>query len=117
MPPSNALSCVAITAQLGFERQLFGRLALESSTLTPLLKRLEAAGLLRPTRNPDNERQVMVALTDAGRALRAKAGCLGDTLLQASGQLAAELGALNRSVKQLRDSIYRQIGGWDLSAE
>src|ERR1043165_4498595 len=37
------------------------RLALESSTLTPLLKRLEAAGLLRRTRNPENERQVVIA--------------------------------------------------------
>lgn len=90
-------------------------LALESSTLTPLLKRLEAAGLLRRTRNPDNERQVVVALTDAGRALRVRAGCLGDTLLAASEQSPAELGELNHDVRRLRDTIYRQIGGWDIS--
>lgn len=88
------------------------RLALESSTLTPLLKRLEAAGLVRRTRNPDNERQVVVALTDEGRAIRSRAGCLGASLLAASGQSPEHLGKLNREVRQLRDAIYGHIGGW-----
>ena len=92
------------------------RLALESSTLTPLLKRLETAGLLRRTRNPDNERQVVVELTDQGRALRAKAGCIGDALVGASGQSATQLAQLNRDVRGLRDAIYAHIGGWDASA-
>lgn len=89
------------------------QLALESSTLTPLLKRLEAGGLVVRTRNPENERQVIVALTDAGRALRHKVGCLGEELLAASGQAPAELGALNREVRRLRDAIYGHIGGWN----
>ncbi len=88
------------------------RLALESSTLTPLLKRLEAAGHLRRTRNLNNERQVLVALTDQGRALQHRAGCLSDTLLAASTQTPPELAALNRDVRHLRDAIYSQIGGW-----
>lgn len=92
------------------------RLALESSTLTPLLKRLEAAGLVRRTRNANNERQVLVALTDQGRALQHKAGCLSDTLLAASTQTPAELAALNRDVRHLRNAIYTQIGGWDAPA-
>lgn len=92
------------------------RLALESSTLTPLLKRLEAAGHLRRTRNLNNERQVLVALTDQGRALQHRAGCLSDTLLAASTQTPAELAALNRDVRHLRDAIYSQIGGWDAPA-
>jgi DNA-binding MarR family transcriptional regulator len=92
------------------------RLALESSTLTPLLKRLELGGLLRRTRNPDNERQVMVSLTDSGRALRARAGCLGDGLLSASGQTKEQLSELNRDVRQLRDAIYSHIGGWNAPA-
>lgn len=91
------------------------RLALESSTLTPLLKRLEAAGLVRRTRNPENERQVLVALTDAGRALRSRAGCVGESLLAASGQSPAQLGDLNREVRALRDAIYRHTGGWSLA--
>jgi MarR family transcriptional regulator, organic hydroperoxide resistance regulator len=91
------------------------QLALESSTLTPLLKRLEAAGLVRRTRNPDNERQVVIALTAPGQALRTKAGCLGDSLLATSGQSPEQLGALNRKVRQLRDAIYKEIGGWSLT--
>ncbi len=91
------------------------QLGLESSTLTPLLKRLEEAGLVRRTRNPENERQVLVELTEPGRALRARAGCLGDTLLSVSGQGAAELAELNAHVRRLRDAIYARIGGWDLS--
>ncbi|MFJ5487341.1 MarR family winged helix-turn-helix transcriptional regulator [Hansschlegelia beijingensis] len=86
-------------------------LALESSTLTPMLKRLEAAGLVRRSRNPDNERQVIVTLTDQGRALRSGAGCLGDALLTASGESAQELGELNRRVRQLNDALYGHIQG------
>ncbi len=93
------------------------QLALESSTLTPLLKRLEAAGMVRRTRNPSNERQVVVALTDAGRTLKSKAGCLGDALLIASGQSPAALADLNRDIRTLRDAVYAHVGGWDLTAE
>jgi len=49
------------------------RLFLDSATLTPLLKRLETAGLLLRYRATTDERQVIIALTDAGRALREKA--------------------------------------------
>jgi DNA-binding MarR family transcriptional regulator len=91
------------------------RLALESSTLTPLLKRLEGAGLVRRTRNPQNERQVVVALTDAGRALQTQAGCLGETLRAAAAQSPQELGQLNRDIRRLRDAIYSHIGGWNLA--
>ncbi|RSV38825.1 MarR family transcriptional regulator [Sphingomonas sp. ABOLE] len=82
------------------------RLALEPSTLTPLLKRLEAAGFLRRTRNPENERQVIVALTDAGRALRAQARCLNEALLAASGDTVRALGDLNARIIRLRDAVY-----------
>lgn len=92
------------------------KLALESSTLTPLLKRLEAAGLLRRTRNPHNERQVVVALTDDGRALRSRAGCLGEALLATSMQSPHELAKLNRDIRHLRDTIYSRIGGWSTPA-
>lgn len=92
------------------------RLALEPSTLTPLLKRLESAGFLQRTRNPDNERQVVVALTEQGRLLRAKAGCLGNSLLEASGQSPAELAELNRQIRQLRDAIYSHSQDWQLPA-
>ncbi len=98
------------------DRQTVGgiaqQLALESSTLTPLLKRLEAAGLVTRARNPVDERQVTVALTDNGRALQSRAGCLADALLGAAGQSPARLGELNRGVRELRDAIYRHVEGW-----
>lgn len=92
------------------------RLALKSSTLTPLLKRLELAGLLRRARNPDNERQVVVTLTDRGRELRSRAGCLAEALLASSGQSPAHLNQINRDVRELRNSIYAHIGGWSSTA-
>ena len=91
------------------------QLALESSTLTPLLKRLEAAGMVSRTRNPSNERQVVVALTEAGQALQARAGCLGDALLEASGQSPEALADLNKDIRALRDAVYAKVGGWNLT--
>ena len=93
-----------------------GKLALESSTLTPLLKRLDVAGLVKRTRNPQNERQVVVRLTDAGIAIRSKAGCLGNALLGASLQSPNDLSDLNCDVRRLRDAIYSQLGGWTTPA-
>src|ERR1700738_4088413 len=49
------------------------RLFLDSGTLTPLLKRLEAADLIKRTRSTEDERQVLIALTSKGQALRGKA--------------------------------------------
>lgn len=86
-------------------------LALEPSTMTPLLKRLETAGLVRRARNPANERQVVITLTAAGKALRERAGCLGEALLDASGQGPSELGELNSRLKGLRDAVYDSLAG------
>lgn len=88
------------------------KLALESSTLTPLLKRLESAGLLARLRNRDDERQVIVSLTEDGKALQAKGGCLADALLESTGDSAATMAKLNADVRRLRDTIYDHLGGW-----
>jgi MarR family transcriptional regulator, organic hydroperoxide resistance regulator len=88
------------------------RLALESSTVTPLLKRLEAAELVHRTRNPENERQVVVSLTPQGRALRARGGCLAEALLEVSGKSPQELGKLNHELRDLRDTIYSTGDDW-----
>ena len=85
------------------------RLALESSTVTPLVKRLEAAKLVNRNRNPKDERQVNVRLTDKGRALRGDAECLTDELLR-SGLKPPQLIALNKQVKQLRDRLAKALG-------
>ncbi len=81
------------------------RLALESSTVTPLVKRLETAGLLSRRRNPADERQVMVHLTEAGAALELRSGCLSETLLTRSGLTVEQILALNEQVKNLRDAM------------
>ena len=77
------------------------RLALEPSTITPLAKRLEAAGLVTRVRNPADERQVRVRLTEKGRARWAETGCLGPLILERTGMSADQLGALNAEVRSL----------------
>lgn len=85
--------------------EIAGRLWLEPSTLTPLVKRLEAAGLLTRNRNPRDERQVNVRLTGKGRNLRGDAHCLTDRLLEKSGLKPDQLMALNAQVADLRDRL------------
>ncbi len=82
-----------------------GRLALESSTVTPPAKRLEQAGLVSRQRGQADERQVVVRLTDAGRALVVESNCLGDTLIERSGMTAADIDDLNRRIRQLRAAL------------
>ena len=81
------------------------RLDLEPSTITPLVKRLEAAGHLVRKRNPADERQVKVQLTDQGRAVRAKTKTLADALYGKAGLSVAELVELNARIKSLRDAF------------
>ena len=83
------------------------RLDLEPSSITPLVKRLELAGLLGRKRNPADERQVRVHLTPKGRDLRAETGFLSDTLNQRSGMTEDDLVALNSQVQALRYAITR----------
>lgn len=61
------------------------RLHLDSGTLTPLLKRIEASGLVTRERDPRDERRVIVALTDAGRTLRDRVRHVPMTLSKALG--------------------------------
>ena len=81
------------------------RLALEPSTITPLVKRLEQAGFVTRLRNPDDERQVRVSLTPKGAEMRIGAACLGEKLFAKAGLTAEQLHALNRQVQQLRDAV------------
>jgi len=81
------------------------RLSLESSTITPLVKRLEAAGFVARKRNPMDERQVIVSLEAKGRALNQKTACLTQALLERSGLTADQLTKLNAKVQNLRDAL------------
>lgn len=84
------------------------RLSLESSTVTPLVKRLESAKLVTRNRNTLDERQVNVRLTEKGRKLRVDAQCLTDQLLL-SGLKPAQLVALNKQVADLRDRLAKAL--------
>lgn len=81
--------------------ELGGALDLESSTLTPLLKRLESSGLIARRRDPKDERRVIVALTDAGQALRGQAAAIPAKILCQLDAPLAELGDLRDRLKTL----------------
>ncbi len=84
-------------------------LDLESNTLTPLLKRIEAQGLVQRTRSAADERQVRVTLTDQGRSLQARAEHIPACILARSGLDTSALAALRDAVTTLRDQL-RQAG-------
>ncbi len=77
------------------------RLSLESSTITPPVKRLEQAGFVERRRSKEDERQVHVWLTQAGHALVDRSQCLGLALLERSGMTKQDFFAFNRQVKAL----------------
>ncbi|MDG2534329.1 MarR family transcriptional regulator [Sphingomonas sp. HITSZ_GF] len=81
------------------------RLALESSTVTPLVKRLEAAGFVTRARNPEDERQVQVRLTERGRAMREECGCLGEEVFTRSGMSVERLHTLHREAQALWNAL------------
>jgi DNA-binding MarR family transcriptional regulator len=81
------------------------KLALESNTLTPLLKRLEALGHVSRNRDPRDERQVRVRLTDQGRALQAEARNVPRSILSATGLSVEELGRLQADIVSLNERL------------
>ncbi|MEP0236296.1 MarR family transcriptional regulator [Roseibium sp.] len=83
------------------------RLQLESNTMTPLLKRLEAMDLLTRTRDKKDERQVRIALTRKGRALKKKTGNLTACILAATGMSVEEVIDLQGKIMLLRDNLLR----------
>jgi MarR family transcriptional regulator, organic hydroperoxide resistance regulator len=91
-------------------RDIGERLFLDSGTLTPLLKRLEAAQLIRRTRNTADERQVLIALTSHGQALREKARTVPQSILAASACSVAELSAMKNDLVALRDRLNAVLG-------
>ena len=89
----------------GLGEQLF----LESNTLTPILKKLEGMGYLRRQRDPSDERQVIISLTDAGRRLREKA--LPMNLVKASGLTPEEFPKMQKGVVTLRNNLIKAARG------
>ncbi len=93
--------------------QLGARLSLDSGTLSPLLKRLTAAGLVTRHRRVEDERSVSIALTDAGRALHDKAFAINESMIQAIGFDAGEFNELKDRLRLLTERV---TGGVETSA-
>jgi DNA-binding MarR family transcriptional regulator len=81
------------------------KLFLDSSTLTPLLKRLEAMGHLTRQRNPEDEREVRVRLTPQGRSVRERALEFRSGLVKAIGLSAADFRQLREELVKLRANL------------
>ena len=85
--------------------ELGERLYLDSGTLTPLLKRLEACGLIARIRDVQDERRVHITLTPAGRKLKARAAGIPGCILSASQCSIPELISLTQQVQALRQRL------------
>lgn len=79
------------------------KLFLESNTLTPILKKLESGGFLTRQRDPQDERQVQVSLTQKGKSLRDS--CPELSITEATGLTHEEFVQLQRSISKLRDNL------------
>jgi MarR family transcriptional regulator, organic hydroperoxide resistance regulator len=84
------------------------KLFLESNTLTPILKKLEAAGYVERQRDPADERQVRVGLTKNGRKLREKG--LKMDLVDATGLPPDEFAKVQNAIVTLRDNLIKSVG-------
>ena len=100
---------ITIVALWDEDKQTVGslgeKLFLESNTLTPLLKKLEAMGYVRRERAAADERQVVVSLTEAGRRLREKISTTN--LVKASGLNPEEFRRMRKGVATLRDNLIK----------
>jgi len=85
--------------------ELGQRLFLDTGTLTPLLKRLEAAGLISRIRAVEDERRVHITLTAAGRKLKAKAAKVPGCVLSATECSLPEVVQLTRQIRGLRERL------------
>jgi DNA-binding MarR family transcriptional regulator len=86
-------------------KEIGARLHLDSGTLTPLLKRLQASGYVRRDRDPADERQLRVELTENGRRLRGQVAGVRQSLVCALGGVEAPIQALRQQV----DAVTKQL--------
>jgi DNA-binding MarR family transcriptional regulator len=85
--------------------EIGARLFLDSATLTPLLKRLEAAGLVARLRSREDERHVVITLTARGKTLQAKAGKVQESIFCATQCTPGELKQLKNKLQDLRSKL------------
>jgi len=82
---------------------LSDKLHLQSNTLTPLLKRMEDTGLISRTRSQEDERSIIISLTDQGKLFKLKAPKI-------QGQLTSSIGISQEEAEQLHGLLYKLIG-------
>lgn len=92
-------------------KELSGLLQLDPGTLSPLLKRLEAAGLLRRERDPKDQRNLALALTDEGAALRREAEKIPAGIVERLGMPMDELISLHGALTRVIAASQRALGG------
>jgi DNA-binding MarR family transcriptional regulator len=97
-------------------KSLSRMLQLDPGTLSPLIKRLEAAGLLRRDRDPRDERALAIALTDAGRALRKQAERIPAGIVDRLGMELPELQALHGALTEVIAASQRALAASDEAA-
>ncbi len=85
--------------------QIGERLFLKSATVTPLLKRMETAGLIERRRSDDDERALVVTLTTSGKALRRKVQRITTDVTCAATDASDDAGALHASLIELREGL------------
>lgn len=85
--------------------QLAERLKLETSTLTPMLKRLEAAGFVTRTRSAQDERVVTVGLSEAGREAAGRVPPINVAIADAIGETAEERATIQKALLRIRDRL------------
>ena len=91
-------------------KELSGLLQLDPGTLSPLLKRLEAAGLLRRERDPKDQRNLALALTDEGTALREQAEKVPAGVVERLGMPLDELVSLHAALSRVIAASQRALG-------
>ncbi|KXF78552.1 MarR family transcriptional regulator [Paramesorhizobium deserti] len=89
-------------------KELGETLFLDSSTLTPLLKRLETAGFITRTRNPRDERQVLLHLTEEGRRLKESTAEVSRCVQEAVGIDADTANKIQAAIDAIRDGIHKR---------
>ncbi|MFC5469176.1 MarR family winged helix-turn-helix transcriptional regulator [Cohnella suwonensis] len=88
-------------------KELSETLSLDSGTLTPMLKRMEAAKLITRERSANDERVVNIRITESGMALQERAVCIPEAMLASSGMTAEEATELNHAIKKLMSHVER----------
>lgn len=104
---------IAMVALWEQDGQLVGeigaKLHLESNTITPLLKRLEALGLIARARDSKDERQVRIRLTEKGKAMREETVDFASCILAATGIELEDLRDLQARISALRDNLLKSL--------